>query len=105
MAVDLVFRIPAEDLHDLLSEISAESGLNPQVIRPAGATGGGDLVTVLIELTPPVLAFLGVIVTSWIKRPRASVEVRGTKITGLSTSVADALAKALVSEKLPGSKP
>lgn len=105
MAVDVVFRIPAGSLEDLLSDLTSEFGLEPQIVRPAGASGGGDLVTVLVALTPAVLTFLGVVVTTWIKRPRASVEIRGTKITGVSTPVADALARALASEGSPGSKP
>ena len=95
MAVDIVFRIPAAELDALLAELAQQPGLSTQVTRPAGAAGGGDLATVLVELTPAVLSFLGTVVTVWINRPRTSVEMKGVKIRGTSARVAELLERAL----------
>jgi hypothetical protein len=95
MAEDIVFRIPALELDALLGELAREPGLNTQVARPAGTAGGGDLATVLVELTPAVLGFLGTVVTVWINRPRTTIEMKGMKIRGTAAEVARLLERAL----------
>lgn len=92
---DVVFRLPSEDVDTLLEDISSQPTLDPTVFRPAGASGGGDLATVIMTLTPPVLTFLGTVITVWITRPRVSIEVDGIKISGVNEKVAERLVEAL----------
>jgi hypothetical protein len=88
---DIVFRVRASELEALLKELQAEPGLEPLVSRSAGATGGGEFVSVLVPLVPAVLAFIAAIATTWIKKPGATVELKNMKVTGVSRRTVEAL--------------
>jgi hypothetical protein len=95
MAVDVVFEIPLSSLDDFLADVGKHPELEPEVQETAAASGGGDIATVLIVLAPPTIASLTTLATVWIKRG-STVEVGGQKVTGISRSVADHLARKLV---------
>jgi hypothetical protein len=99
---DLVFRLPADDVPSLLTELGSDPALAPQVIRSAGAAGGGEIATVLVQLGPPVLTFLAGVVATWVARPRASIEIDGIKVTGASRNVVEQILRERVLSKSTG---
>lgn len=99
---DLVFRVPADEVHTLLRDLGPEPALAPQVIRSAGMAGGGEIATVLVQLGPPVLTFLAGVVTAWLTRPRASIEIDGIKVTGTSQKVVEDILRERVLGKIGG---
>ncbi len=101
MAVDVVFEIPLNALHEFLADVAAQSELEPEVQVTAAASGGGDLATILIALTSTTIGSLTTLATVWIKRS-GTVEVGGQKVTGISRSVADQLARSLVDSQFIG---
>ena len=105
MAMDVLFRVPADVVDELYKDLAVDVALRPKTYLTAAATGGGDMVTVLVELAPPTLAALTAIVTAWIRRPGSSAEIDGQKITGISRSVADQLAKKIAEAKYTDPKP
>jgi hypothetical protein len=91
--VDLVFHIPAAGLPELLQALEPKRSLKPEVIYAAGADGGGELVTVLVQLGPAVLTFVAGIATAWIRKPNASVEIGNIKVKGVSRKAVEAVLK------------
>jgi hypothetical protein len=92
MAVDVVFEIPLRSLDEFLADVAVYPELEPEIQEAAGAAGGGDLATVLIALASTTIGSLTTLATVWIKRG-STVEVGGQKVTGISRSVADQLAR------------
>ena len=100
---DIVFRVPANELSALRTSLAERPEVDYEVVPVAGAAGSGDLVTVLVQLTPAALTFLGGVATAWIAKPRATVEIGGLKATGLSAQVvAEILRRELAKTDAPG---
>ena len=95
MPSDVVFEVPQNFLDDFLREAADYPELQPEVQQTVAATGGGDMVTVLVALGSTTIGSLTTLATVWIKRG-ATVEVGGQKVTGISRPVADQLARKLV---------
>lgn len=93
VTVDLVFHIPAAGLPELLQALEPKRSLKPEIIHAAGADGGGELVTVLVQLGPAVLTFVAGIATAWIGKPNASVEIGNIKVKGVSRKAVEAVLK------------
>jgi hypothetical protein len=90
---DVLFDVPADKVEALLAELRQESSLDISVVPSAGAKGGGDVVSVLVQLTPPVLSFLSGVIVAWMAMPGASIEIDGTKLkaTGVSRTTVEEL--------------
>jgi hypothetical protein len=87
--LDVVFRVPTEDVQELLRVLKEEPSLNVEMIRSAGSSGGGEFATVLVGLAPAALSFIAGIVTAWLARPRVSIEADGIKVTGVSRKLVE----------------
>jgi hypothetical protein len=95
---DVLFAVPADDVGALRAAFSQGPSLDIDEVPSAGAAGEGDLVAVLVQLTPHALTFLSGVIVAWIARPRASIEIDGEKVkaSGISArSVDDLLRKSL----------
>lgn len=88
---DVVFSVPTEDVESLLATLRQQASLDIDVLSSAGASGGGDMVSVLVQIAPNVLTFLSGVIVAWIAKPGASIEVDGTKIkaAGVSRSMVE----------------
>jgi hypothetical protein len=88
-ALDVVFRVPADGVRKVLAGLGEDPTLRPEEIRPAGATGGGDLVTILVAVGAAAIPVVAKVIIELGKLRRASVEVDGIRVTGISRNVAE----------------
>lgn len=105
---DVVFRIPASQLQEFLEALRVSDAPipAPKVVPSAGASGGGDMVAVLVQLAPHGLTFIAGLVTAWMSRPRASIEVDGIKVQNVSRDlVEEILRERLLDHERPGGEP
>ena len=101
----VIFSISENDLAAFLEQLQREQEIKAETIKSAGATGGGDVVSVIVQLTPPVLTFVLGMVTAWANRPRASIEIGAVKATGLPSATVERLLISHLASSAPPEKP
>lgn len=87
--MDIVFRIPSEEAADLLQALRADPLLDPKSVQSAGVLGGGELTTILVSISAAAIPLIAKLVMQLDKNRRASVEVGGVKVSGISRKAAE----------------
>jgi hypothetical protein len=83
---DVLFSVTADDVQELLKALREGPSLDIDEVATVGAAGGGDNVSVLVQLAPHALTFVSGVIVAWLARPRASIEIDGEKVKGSGIS-------------------
>lgn len=87
--MDIVFRVPAEEADHVLQALRADARLQPKTVHSAGALGGGDLATILVSISAAAIPLIVKLIVELDRNRRASVEVGGIKLSGISRAAAE----------------
>ncbi len=80
----VMFSMEASD-KSLVDELVVAEDIKAKTVVRERITGGSELVTVLIALTPVVaVAIVRILKEKWARNGKVSVEARGVRITGAS---------------------
>ncbi len=90
--LDVVVRVPADQVEPSLNLLRDSSSSRPVVLPPsAGAMGGGDLIPILVTASAGAIPFIAKAIVDLAKLRRASIEIEGVKATGISVDTAEEL--------------
>jgi hypothetical protein len=87
--MDIAFRILEENVPEVLAALESTGLEAPTPLRPSGALGGGDLVTLLVGAGAAAIPTIARLVIELDKNRRASVEADGIKVTGASRELVE----------------
>ena len=78
----------SQELFDELSRLPISA---PERFDDAGAIGGGDIVTLLVEVTVPNIGIVAKLIVDCVKLNRTKVEIDGMKADNILVAQAEAL--------------
>lgn len=97
--VKICFRVPPEDVQRLVEDLQSNAlPANPPVHAP-GATGGGDLVAIVVPIAAAAIAAAAKIIIEWARNRRVTIEIEGAKATGLSRESVEDILKSYIAAK------
>ena len=96
--VSITFSVEAADA-DLINELVASPDIQAKPVSRERISGGSELSTIIITLTPFVLAaVVKILKEKWARNARVIIEARGIKIKGASPEDVERILKQILAE-------
>jgi hypothetical protein len=95
--------ISSEEDEDVVEAILADASIGATRITRERVTGGTELVTALVTLTPVVLAaVVKILHDKWAADGKVTIEAKGVKLKGMSAADAERILKQLLEKPRAG---